>query len=73
VNSHINGISGFLDFIHRPVFQRTHDVSESGSVFVLRCKKGGKTPTQLGPLERANLNRPVRTEPDPDHSKVKRE
>jgi hypothetical protein len=39
-----------------------HDVSETGSVSVLRWGSG-KTPTQLGPLERANLNRwtnPVR-------------
>jgi hypothetical protein len=32
---------------------RKHDVSETGSVSVVRRK--GKTPTQLGPLERANL------------------
>jgi hypothetical protein len=31
---------------------RKHDVSEAGSVSVLRWK----TPTQLGPLGRANLN-----------------
>jgi hypothetical protein len=30
---------------------RKHNVSETGSVSVLRC--GGKTPTQLGPLDRA--------------------
>jgi hypothetical protein len=30
-----------------------HDVSETASVSVLRC--GGKTPTQLGPLDRPNL------------------
>jgi hypothetical protein len=35
---------------------RKHDVSETGSVSVIRYKGGGnKTPTQLGPLERANL------------------
>jgi hypothetical protein len=33
---------------------RKHDISETGSVSVLRC--GGKTPTHLGPFERANLN-----------------
>jgi hypothetical protein len=33
---------------------RKHDVSETGSVSVLRW--GGKTPTQLSPLERANLD-----------------
>jgi hypothetical protein len=33
---------------------RKHDVSETGSVSVLRWR--GKTPTQLGPLERANLD-----------------
>jgi hypothetical protein len=34
---------------------KKHDVSETGSVSVLRWE-GEKTPTQLGPLERANLN-----------------
>jgi hypothetical protein len=34
---------------------RKHDVSETGSVSVLRCG-GGETPTQLGPLDRAYLN-----------------
>jgi hypothetical protein len=33
---------------------RKHDVSETGPVSVLG--EGEKTPTQLGPLERANLN-----------------
>jgi hypothetical protein len=33
---------------------RKHNVSETGSVSVLR--REGKTPTQLGHLERANLN-----------------
>jgi hypothetical protein len=33
---------------------RKHDVSETASVSVLRW--GGKTPTELGPLERANLD-----------------
>jgi hypothetical protein len=33
---------------------RKHDVSETGSLSVFRC--GGKTPTQLGPLDGANLN-----------------
>jgi hypothetical protein len=32
---------------------RKHSISETGSVSVLRW--GGKTPTLLGPLERANL------------------
>jgi hypothetical protein len=35
---------------------RKHDVSETGSVPLLRCvcvREGGKTPTQLGPLDRA--------------------
>jgi hypothetical protein len=32
---------------------RKHNISETGSVSVLRW--GGKTPTQLGPLERVNL------------------
>jgi hypothetical protein len=33
---------------------RKNDVSETGSVSVLRCV-GRKTPTQLGPLDRASL------------------
>jgi hypothetical protein len=47
---------GFSDFVHRPDFSqimKKHNVSETGSVSVLRW---GKTPTLLGPLERANLN-----------------
>jgi hypothetical protein len=31
---------------------RKHDVSETGSVSVLKVKGGNKTPNQLGPLER---------------------
>jgi hypothetical protein len=34
---------------------RKHDLSETGSVSVLRCG-GRKTSTLLGPLDRANLN-----------------
>jgi hypothetical protein len=34
---------------------RKHDVSETGFVSVLRWREE-KTPTQLGPLKRANLN-----------------
>jgi hypothetical protein len=34
---------------------RKHDVSETGSVSVLR-RRGEKIPTQLGPLETVNLN-----------------
>jgi hypothetical protein len=34
---------------------RKHDVSETGSVSILRSR-GETTPTQLDPLERANLN-----------------
>jgi hypothetical protein len=35
---------------------REHNVSETGSVSVLRSREGERTPSQLGPLERANLN-----------------
>jgi hypothetical protein len=41
-------LSGILE-------NRKHDDSETGSVSVLMWK-GEKTPTQLGPLERANLS-----------------
>jgi hypothetical protein len=50
-------ITGSLDFIHRPVLYkletRKHDVSET--VFPSSDEGCGKTPTLLGPLERANL------------------
>jgi hypothetical protein len=50
------GIAGFLDFVHRPIFQKTggHSVSETGAVTVLRRR--WKAPIELGPLGRANLN-----------------
>jgi hypothetical protein len=47
----------FSDYIHRPGIKKTnqgkHDVSETGTVSVLRC---GKNPILLGPLERAIPN-----------------
>jgi hypothetical protein len=49
-------INGFLDFVHHPDskgLEDKNDVSETGSVSVLRW---GETPSLLGPLERANLN-----------------
>jgi hypothetical protein len=54
---------GFTDFIHRPkskilkIQNSNHDVSEAGSASVLRWMDGKKrrTPTQLGPLDRASL------------------
>jgi hypothetical protein len=42
-----------MDFVHRLEFLRL-DVSETRSASVNRYK-GGKFPTQLGPLERASL------------------
>jgi hypothetical protein len=44
----------FLDFVHRPEIEN-RDVSEAGSASVLRWRVR-ETPTQLGPLDRANLN-----------------
>jgi hypothetical protein len=45
----------FLDFSHRPVFQKTRRFG-NWICFRPQVKVGEKTPTQLGPLERANLN-----------------
>jgi hypothetical protein len=45
------GISGFLDFIHRPVFEGTRRFGK-WICFRPQVKGGKKTPTQLGPLER---------------------
>jgi hypothetical protein len=46
---------GFLDFIHRPVFEGTRRF-RNWICFRPHIKGGKKTPTQLGPLERANLS-----------------
>jgi hypothetical protein len=45
----------FMDFFHRPVFQKTRRFGY-WICFRPRVKVGKKTPTQLGPVERANLN-----------------
>jgi hypothetical protein len=37
-------------------YSKKHDVSETGSVSVLRWRWGRRQPTQVGHLERANLN-----------------
>jgi hypothetical protein len=48
-------LTGFLDFFHRPVFSKV----ETGFVSMFPSSVEGrreKTSTQLGPLERPNLN-----------------
>jgi hypothetical protein len=50
----------FLDFFHRPVLKKTQRF-RNWICFRPQVKVGEKTPTQLGPLERAHL----RTETDP--------
>jgi hypothetical protein len=45
----------FLDFFHRPIFQKTQRFG-NWICFRPQVKVGEKTPTQLGLLERANLN-----------------
>jgi hypothetical protein len=59
----IHGISGFLDSIHRPVFEKTRRFGNS-ICFRPQVKWGKKTPTQLGPLERNNPPFYLRTETD---------
>jgi hypothetical protein len=50
-------ITGFLDFLHRPVFQRLENTTfRKLDLFPSSGVGGGKTPTQLGLLDRANLN-----------------
>jgi hypothetical protein len=44
-----------MDFFHRPVFLKTRRFGH-WICFRPQVKVGKKTPTQLGPLERANLN-----------------
>jgi hypothetical protein len=49
------GNTGFLDFVHRPVFQKLEKTTfRKGICFHSQVR--GKTPTLLRPLERANLN-----------------
>jgi hypothetical protein len=45
----------FLDFFSRPVFKKTRRFG-NWICFRPQVKVGEKTPTQLGPLERPNLN-----------------
>jgi hypothetical protein len=52
-------ISGFLDFVHRPVFYKVENNISETDLFPY-SGEAGKTPTQLGPFERGNLN-PVLT------------
>jgi hypothetical protein len=58
---------GFIDFIHRPkskilktLKNENHSVSEAGSASALRRMEGEKrkTPTLLGPLDRASYYAP---------------
>jgi hypothetical protein len=42
-------INGFLNLLHHPEEDKKHDISETGSVSILRW---GETPTLLGPSER---------------------
>jgi hypothetical protein len=50
-------ITGFSHIFHRPVFYRTENTMfQKPDMFPPSGEGGEKTPTQLGPLERANLN-----------------
>jgi hypothetical protein len=47
----------FLDFFHHPVFQKTQ-CFRNWICFRPQVKVGEKTPTQMGPLERASTPSP---------------
>jgi hypothetical protein len=49
-------ITGFLDFVHHPVFLKLENTTFQKLDLFLSSGEGEKTPTQIGPLERANLN-----------------
>jgi hypothetical protein len=51
----VQNSQNFLDFFHRPAFQKTRRFG-NWVCFLPHVKVGEKTPTQLGPLEKANLN-----------------
>jgi hypothetical protein len=64
---------GFLDSVHRLVcgsFTKDHNVSETGSISVLRWMGQGR-PTQLGPSERASLNHWTHPPEDGDRSSLR--
>jgi hypothetical protein len=48
-------ITGFLDFFHRPVFQKLGNTFRKVDLFP-SSGEWWETPALLGPLERANLN-----------------
>jgi hypothetical protein len=49
-------ITGFLDFVHRQVFYKLENTTFRKLDVFPSSGEGEKIPTQLGPLERANLN-----------------
>jgi hypothetical protein len=51
----VQNSQNFSGIFHRPVFQKTRRFG-NWICFRPQMKAGEKTPTQLGPLERANLN-----------------
>jgi hypothetical protein len=51
----VQNSQNFLDFFHCPVSQKTQRFG-NWICFRPQVKVGEKTPTQSGPLERANLN-----------------
>jgi hypothetical protein len=48
--------TGFLDFFHRPVFWKLENTTFRKLDLFPSSGVGGKTPTQLGPLDRDSLN-----------------
>jgi hypothetical protein len=44
------GITRFLDFVHRPVFQKLENTTFRNLDLFPSSGEEGKTPTQLGPL-----------------------
>jgi hypothetical protein len=54
-NNNNNGIAVVLEFVHRPILKLETTMFRKQDLF-LSSGGGRKTPTLLGPLERANLN-----------------
>jgi hypothetical protein len=48
-------ITGFLIFVHHPVFEELDNTTFRKLDLFPSSGERGETPTQLGPLERANL------------------
>jgi hypothetical protein len=71
-NEKLTELLGFLDFFHRPVFYKIENTMFRKLDLFPSSGDAEKTPTQLGSLERANLNHRFLFSRIPDDGKSKK-